>query len=192
MYVEPHHTPEELDALIRREPNARVARRLLAVRLARLGERPEDIGPRVLLCARQVRFWVGRYNGGNLDGLSDRPGRGRTGPLDDAQAKGLAVRLRAGPTTADGVCTLRGEDVRRILREELGVARSLSAVYDLMHRIGFEPLRPRPRHPSADDAAQAAFKKACPAASPRLRRPAPARPSRAGSRARPASARRAH
>ena len=82
------------------------------------------------------------------------------------------------------------EDIRRILRREFGVARSLQAVYDLLHRLGFEPLRPRPRHPEADPAAQDRFKKASPAGSPRSPRPAPGSGSRSGSRTRPGSGRR--
>src|SRR5206468_3040445 len=77
--------------------------------------------------------------------LVDRAGRGRRGPLTPEQDGRLRDRLRAGPTEADGVCALRGADVRRILREEFGVVRSLQATYDLLHRLGFEPLRPRPR-----------------------------------------------
>jgi transposase len=100
---------------------------------------------------------VARYNAGGADALTDR---GRKGPLAPAQEERLADRLRAGPTDADGVCALRGEDVRRLLKGEVGVLRSLQATYDLLHRLGSEPLRPRPRHPKADAAAQAAFKKA--------------------------------
>ena len=191
MHVESHRTPEELASLVRAATCAKVARRLLAVRLALAGLRPEQIGPQVLLSARQVRTWVARYNAAAVEGLADRPGRGRTGPLDEGQQKKLAERLRAGPTAADGVCTLRGEDVRRILANEFGVVRCLQAVYDLLHRLGFEPLRPRPRHPSADAAARAAFQKVSPSESPKSPRPAPPSGSRSGSRTRRASARRA-
>src|SRR5215510_4764603 len=158
MHVEPHHTANRLAELIRAEPRARVARRLTAVRLALLGQTAAHIADQVLLSERQVRTWVARYNAGGPDALADRAGRGRKGPLTPDQEQRLKDRLRAGPTDADGVCTLRGEDVRRILRAEFGILRSLQATYDLLHRLGFEPLRPRPRHPKVDTAAQAAFK----------------------------------
>lgn len=187
MRVTPHHTADQLAALIRAEPRAKVARRLAAVRLALLGRTAADIAAQVLLSDRQVRAWVARYNAGGAAALADRPGRGRKGPLTAAQEQGLKQRLRAGPTPADGVCTLRGEDVRRILAEEFGVLRSLQATYDLLHRLGFEPLRPRPRHPRADAREQAAFKKSCPGSSPRPRPPTPASGSNSGSRTRPAS-----
>ncbi len=78
------------------------------------------------------------------------PPAGAAAPLNAATRTRLADRLRASPTPADGVCTLRGADARRILKAEFGVARSLSAVYHLLHALGLEPLRPpRPRHPRA-------------------------------------------
>jgi transposase len=190
MHVEPHHTAEELAARIRSEPRAKLARRLTAVRLALLGQSPEQVGPQVLLSARQVRTWIARYNAGGPDGLLDRQGRGRKGPLTPEQQQRLRGRLKAGPTDADGVCALRGEDVRRILAEEFGVTRRLQAVYNLLHRLGFAPLRPRPRHPKGDPARQEEFKKSYPRPSPRSRRRAPASGSRCGSRTRPASGRR--
>jgi transposase len=160
MHVEPHHTADDLAAVIRAERRAKVAQRLNAVRLAALGHTAAEVGERVVLSERAVRGWVARYNGGGVDALRDRPGRGRKGPLAAGDEGRLADRLRAGPTGADGVCTLRGEDVRRILADEFGVVRSLQATYDLLHRLGFEPLRPRPAHPKGDPEARAAFKKA--------------------------------
>lgn len=170
MRVERHHTADELGSLIRAEPDARVARRLIAVRSVLAGQRPEEVGPRVLLSARQVRTWVARYNASGVAGLADAPGRGRKGPLTDARRATRAARLRAGPAETDGVCTLRGEDTRRIRRDEFGVARSLQAVYHLRHALGFEPLRPRPRHPSASADDQEAVKKT-PGTRGRRRRP---------------------
>jgi transposase len=167
MHVEPRDTPEALADRIRAEADARVARRLMAVRLAMIGQTAPEIVPQTLISKRQVYAWVARYNAEGIDGLDDREGRGRKGPLDAAQGRALVARLRAGPTEADGVCAFAGEDVRRILRDELGVVRSLQAVYDLLHRLGFEPLRPRPRHPRADAEEQEAFKKSSPSASMR-------------------------
>jgi len=161
MHVEPHHTAEQLAELIRVERRAKVARRLDAVRLAMLGHTAAEVGARVLLSDRRVRGWVARYNDGGADALSDRPGRGRKGPLADTARERLKARLRAGPAPTDGgVCVLRGEDVVRIPAGEFGLVRSRSAVYDLLHRLGFEPRRPRPRHPKADPVAQDRFKKA--------------------------------
>ena len=192
MRVEPRHTPEELAALARAAPSGRVARRLQAVRLAMLGATAEAVGPQVLLSGRQVKTWVARYNAGGAESLDDRPGRGRKPPLTPEQEARLRGRLLAGPTGADGgVCALRGADVRRILEAEFGVRRCLQAVYDLLHKLGLEPLRPRPAHPGADPEARESFKKVSPSSSPGCGPSAPPRASRSGSPTRRASARRA-
>jgi transposase len=191
MHVEPHRTADQLEDQIRAESRAKVARRLTAVRLALLGQTAQAIARQVFLTDRQVRTWVARYNAGGPDALADRHGRGRRGPLTAAQEDRLRQRLQTGPTDADGVCTLRGAGVRRILEREFGVLRSLQAVYDLLHRLGFEPLRPRPRHPQADPEARAAFKKSFPTSSPASRPPTRTKPSRSGSRTKPGSASRA-
>ena len=188
MHVEPHHTAEQLADLIRAEARAKRARRLTAVRLALLGHAAPAIAAQVLLSQRQVRTWVSRYNANGLDGLADLKGRGRRGPLDPEQQQRLKRRLLAGPTSADGCCAFRGRDVRRILQEEFGVLRCLDAAYALMHRLGLEPLRPRPRRPKGDPAQQEAFKKSSPRPSPRRKRPTPDRRSRCGSRTRRGSA----
>src|SRR5262249_8038234 len=140
MHVEPHHTAEELAGLIRSESRAKRARRLSAVRLALLGQTASAIAQQVLLSERQVRTWVARYNAPGLAALDALPGRGRHGPLSAAQQQRLKKRLEDGPTPDDGVCAFRGEDVRRILEQEFGVLRSLDSAYDLMHKLGFEPL----------------------------------------------------
>src|SRR5947199_1471572 len=118
MHVEARHTAERLAELIRVEPHAKVARRLAAVRLALLGHTAPQVAEEVFLSERRVRTWVARYNVGGPDALADRPGRGRQGPLATDQEDRLKDRLRAGPTDADGVCTPRGRDVRRILADE--------------------------------------------------------------------------
>jgi transposase len=190
MPVESHRTADQLADLIRAETRAELARRLAAVRLALLGRTAGRAAAEVLLSERQVRTWVARYNAGGPDALADRPGRGRQAPLTAGQEQRLRGRLRAGPTDADGVCARRGEAVRRILEGEFGVVRCPRATCDLLHRLGLEPLRPRPRHPKADPAAADRFKKASPTGSPLPPRPTPVIGSGCGSRTRPGSARR--
>jgi transposase len=191
MRVASHHTAAELRQFIRREPRALIVRRLQAVLGALEGETSKNLVSRVQLSERIIREWVGRYNRQGLDGLEDRPGRGRKKALSDEQEQQLQTRIRAGATADDGVCTLRGEDVRRILAEEFGAVRCLQATYNLLHKLGFTVLRPRPQHPDADPAAQEAFKKKRPGSSPKSPPGTPRSRSKSGSKTKPASARRA-
>jgi len=122
--------------------------------------------PEVAICtgfsSRSVQEWVARYNREGLSGLKTKAGRGRKPPLTPEESERLKQRLDAGPLPDDGVCTLRGKDVQRILQHEFGQLRSLNAVYGLLHRLGYSSLVPRPQHPQADPAAQEEYKKSSP------------------------------
>ena len=191
MRVEPHHSVGELRALIRTEPNARVVRRLQAVLAAAEGETADGAATRCQLSSRAVGGWVRRYNAAGVAGLTDKAGRGRKKPLTAEQEATFRARIRAGAPTADGVCTLRGEDVRAILKAEFGIVRSLQTTYNLLHAMGFSVLRPRPQHPKADVGKQAAFKKNSRTRSRKSSSPTRAAPSRSGSRTKPASGKKA-
>jgi len=80
---------------------------------------------------------------------------GREPLLPKDQYDAFKERVLAGPTEADGVCTLRGRDFQRILEQEFGKAMCLSAVYRLLHRLNLSCLKPRPQHRKSDPQAQA-------------------------------------
>ena len=159
MDVAHHHSEQQLQRGFERELRADRAKRLRTVLLAKQGFTAPEIATCTGFSRRMVQKWVERYNAEGLAGLETKPGRGRKPPLTPEQEEQLQQRLDAGPLPDDGVCTLRGQDVRRILESEYGQLRSLSAVYGLLHRLGYSSLVPRPQHPQADPAAQEEFKK---------------------------------
>jgi len=162
MRVEPHNTLEELRAAVQRTSDADERDRVRMVMHAMEGKTGAAIAQRLGYTDRAVRKWIHRYNEDGLDGLRDLPRSGRPRQLEPAREEEVRRRLDAGAQPQDGVCTLRGEDVRRILAEEFGAHYTLSGTYALLHRIGYSSLAPRPRHPRADAAAQAEFEKNTP------------------------------
>jgi transposase len=159
MQVVAHHSEQQLQQLADRESRADMAKRLRTVLLAKQGFTAPEITTCTGFSRRSVQEWVARYNREGLSGLKTKSGRGRKGPLTPQEAERLKQRMDAGPLPADGVCTLRGRDIQRILHQEFGQLRSLNAVYGLLHQLGYSPLAPRPQHPQADPAAQDEFKK---------------------------------
>ena len=159
MTIVEHDPLEQLESRFAGEREARVAKRMLIVIKARRGETAKQIARRVCLTDRMVQKGIERDNAEELAGLVDRPGRGRRYPLADDEEQRFRDRLERGPTTMDGVCVFRGEDARRVLQAEFGKRMSLSAVYNLLHRLGSSSLIPRPKHRRADPAAQVEFKK---------------------------------
>ena len=66
---------------------------------------------------------------------------------------------------AGGLLTVA--EVQQAYRERAGKEVARSTIYRLLERHGWRKVVPRPRHPKADVAAQAAFKKTAPRGTPR-------------------------
>jgi len=111
---------------------------------------------------RAVQEWVYIYRDHGIDALLPCKRLGQPTKLPRDQEAGFRARLEAGPTQADGVCTLRGKDVVRILETEFHVSYTLDGAYDLLHRLGYSCLTPRPRHEKNDPAAVQSFKDRAP------------------------------
>ena len=122
MFVQGHHSLEELQRLTKALTKKRIWLRHQAVVLAKRGHSAPAIA-RALGCSRRaVQAWVGRYNQGGLAALQERPHTGRPPRLAAADVPRFRDRLEAGPTPEDGVCTFRCQDLRRILEAEFGVS----------------------------------------------------------------------
>jgi transposase len=109
-----------------------------------------------------VQDWVYAYRDGGIDAIQPRPQPGRKPRLTPEQEVRLRARLDAGPTAADGVCTLRGKDIVRILEQEMNVKHTLGSIYGVLDRLGYSCLSPRPRHEKNDPRALAQFKEQSP------------------------------
>lgn len=94
-------------------------RRLRALLAVAKGEHAPQVAQALSLAERAVRNRVQRYNRSGLDGLRDRRG-GRKCRLSAGQLARVKARRLAEPQPEDGVCSLRGADMRRILEPEFG------------------------------------------------------------------------
>lgn len=162
MKVEEHDSLETLQGAVQRTWDADERDRVRMVMHAKQGETGAAIAQRLGYTDRAVRKWIQRYNEGGLAGLKDLARSGPPRHLEAAKDEDVRKRLDEGAKPEDGVCVLRGEDVRRILEEEFGARYSLSGTYALLHRLGYSSLMPRPQHPEADRAAQEEFEKNSP------------------------------
>jgi transposase len=134
-----------------------------------LGDEPElereEIAAAVGRSRQFVDQWVGRYRRGGVDALVPKRQPGAARRLTDAQETELCRMLEAGPPPEEGIAAYNGPILRRRIEERFGRVYSLAGVYKLLHRLGYNDLMPRPRHPDTDPAALEAFKKkTCPSA----------------------------
>jgi transposase len=153
---------ERLRRLVRTERNALRRDRWRAVLLALGGTDAPTIARMLGRARRSVQDWCYAYRDGGVDAVQPEPRPGRRPKLPREREAELVARLDAGPRPEDGVCTLRGRDVVRILAREFGVSYSLDGAYDLLERLGYSCLAPRPRHERGDALAQQAFKEQAP------------------------------
>jgi transposase len=154
---------DELRGAARRAKEGDQARRLLAIALVLEGASRTEAA-RVMGMDRQtLRDWVIRYNLEGVEGLCDRPRSGRPAQLTAAQLAELERLVEEGPDVAvHGVVRWRCVDLQGEIKERFGVEVSERHVGRLLKKLSFTRLSVRPRHPEADEAAQAAFKKTSP------------------------------
>jgi transposase len=157
--------PEDLQTLqdlVQKEANAKQRDRYRAVLLATEDLPGDEIALRLGRSPRFVDQWLARYRRQGLAGLKPKKQPGRSPKLTAQQQALLQARLDAAPKDEDGVCSLRGRDLCRLLEKEFGVVHTLGAIYGVLRRLGYSSLKPRPRHPKNDPAAMQQFQSDAP------------------------------
>ena len=187
MQVIGHHSVQQLQRL-RRKAQGGLRDRIQMVVLAMEGRTAPEVAVALSSSRRTVQQWVYRYNAQSLGGLLDRRG-GNHRHLTVEQEKQVCEHIdRVAADPHEGV--RRGEDLRQWIRQRFGVLYALSGVYELLHRLGYSCLMPRPRHAQSDPAAQTEFKKKSATKWRRSPKPTGASASKSGSRMKRGSANR--
>jgi transposase len=186
MNVDPHHLTdvEELRRRIRQERNAKQRDRWRTVLLALEGETTVAIMDKLGRSKNFVQRWVYLYRDDGLERVRPlkQPGKAQRLPRDRQGA--FLQRI----DSAERI--LRGRDIVEVLREEFGVVYSLNGAYDLLHRLGYEPLKPRPVNPKKNPEEQEAWNQLAPLLSRRSKKRIRTRRSKSGSRTSVASVKR--
>lgn len=161
-------TRDDLDSVglrlaARRCKDANAARRMLALAMVSEGASRADAARAGGMDRQTLRDWVHRYNAEGLAGLGDRHGGGTPRLLSPEQEQEVARWVKEGPDLArDGVTRWRRADLARAIEARFDVVMAERSVGDLLQRLGFRRLVPRPRHPGQDPAAQASFRPTSP------------------------------
>jgi transposase len=174
--------------------DAKAARRMLALALVLEGHAREAAARHAGMDRQTLRDWVHRYNAHGLAGLHDRPHLGPKPRLTPEQMAELESIVEQGPDPErDGIVRWRRVDLKVLIERRFGVHLHERSVGKVLRRLGFARLSVRPKHPSSDPEAQAAFKKTSPSW---CRRRCPSTPranrSRSGLPMKPESASRVH
>jgi len=153
---------KRLGRMIKSERDAMRRDRPRCVALAIDGRETLEIAARLGRSRRFVQRWVYAYRDRGLGAVHGDTAPGSARRMTPEQEARFIALVRRGATPEDGVSSLRGTHMRRILELEFGVPHSLNAVYAILHRNGFSCLSPRPRHPKQDPKKIAAFRRSAP------------------------------
>lgn len=141
------HSPDDLKELntrIRKEKDVKQRDRYRAVLLALQGNETLEIQSKIGRSRGFVQRWVYAYRDNGIDGIRVKIQIGQPTKLPREKEPLLLERIDKAPEN------LRGQDIAAILENEFGVSYTLQGVYDLLHRLNYTPLRPRPVNPKKD------------------------------------------
>ncbi len=154
MDITPHDSDgrSRLAGLTRGEKHAMQRDRFRAIALALDREMTTGIEGKLGRSKAFVQRLVYADPNHGLDATKPGKAAGNKCRLTPNELERFRQRVIAGPTEANGVCTLRGPALQRILSDEFSVEYSLNSVYALLHRLGLLSLglvhgtgRPLPR-----------------------------------------------
>jgi transposase len=154
----------ELREAAARTPDAKAARRMLAIALVLDGWSREAAAEACAMDRQTLRDWVHRYNESGLEGLADRPRRNGPQPrLSAEQQAQVAEWVEQGPDLErDGVVRWRCVDLQRRILKEFAVSLHERTVGKLLRKLSFRRLSVRPQHPQTKPEEQVVFRAALP------------------------------
>ena len=150
MKVTQHHSIEELEQILKLRKYSDIRDRVRAVIYAIKGDTAESISVRLGYHWTCIQTWVYRYRDEGFNGFFDRPRSGQPTKLLRAREEEFKQRLEAGPLPGDKISAFRGKDIQKILKKEFQAEYALNGVYDLLHRLKYSFLCPRPKHRKND------------------------------------------
>jgi transposase len=148
--------PTILGSLYHGERNAKQRDRYRAVFLALSGLTEPEIRQRIDRSRTFIQKWVYAYRDHGLTGLAAKKQTGQPTKLPRVQESAFLAML------AQADRPLRGLDIVAILKESFGVSYTLQGAYDLLHRLEYAPLKPRPVNPKKKPDAEQQWKKDAP------------------------------
>lgn len=144
--------------LAKREPNARLHARLLALAHLASGKTKTEVVEMFQITFPTLREWLMRFITGGIEGLKDREGKGRKRKLTSEQEEEFRRHIEQLQESREGG-RVRGLDVQVLLKEKFCVDHALPSVYCVLERCGFSWISARSKHPKSDPVAREEFKK---------------------------------
>jgi transposase len=134
----------EVEKAIRQDKRAEVRQRALVIRLLHLGYKPEDIAQQQLVSIPTIYNWHKHWRKDGIEGLANKPRKGRKPKANEAYAKKLEEMLEKDPADYGYRFAIWTADrLRAHLEKETGILLSESRFRALMKKKGYRYRRPK-------------------------------------------------
>lgn len=154
------YTSEQIKALLKKEDKYKTGIRLYAVYQVSLGVSSRKLEEVYQTSFKQITNWVHRFESEGIEGLIDKPGRGRKSRLSDDQKKELRdIVLNESPTNYQyNSETWTGPLVMELINKKYGISYQKAQVYNILKGLGLTYQRAKGFYPEADLEKQEEFK----------------------------------
>jgi transposase len=154
------YTPEEIKALIKKDERYTIGLRLYAVYQVALGQPSRKLEELYQTSFKQITNWVHRFEQEGIEGLKDKPGRGRKSSLSSEQMSILSDILLNGSPVDHGYNTetWTGPILIDWVAKNFGIEFKKAQIYNIINRLGFSYQKAKGFYPEADEKAQEEFK----------------------------------
>ncbi|HXB11239.1 MAG TPA: helix-turn-helix domain-containing protein [Bacteroidia bacterium] len=153
------YKPEEIKAMFRDDERYTIGIRLYAVYQLSLGQSSRKLEELYNTSFKQITNWAHRFEKEGIDGLRDKPGRGRTAGLKQDQRERIAVLLSEPPTDHGyNTATWTGPMLIEWIQKHYGVLYKRAQIYNIIKSLGFTYQKGRGLFPETDIHKQEAFK----------------------------------
>lgn len=137
----------------KKEKDPDIRERILIVIDLKRGESTRKVAKRFGCSQGKIIYWNKRFNKEGLYGLKTRPIAGKPRKLSDKDIQEIKETLEKNPYGWSS------KSVREMIYKGYGIMYGCRHVVRLLHRWGFDLIKPRKRHVAKDDKEVEAFKK---------------------------------
>ena len=154
------YSPEDIKGLIKRDERYTLGIRLYAVYQVALGQPSRKLEELYQTSFKQIINWVHRFEESGLEGLIDRPGRGRKSSLSKDQMGELSeLLLKKSPTSYQyNTENWTGPLLIDWIKNNFGLTFKKAQIYNIIRQMGFTYQKAKGFYPESDPVAQEEFK----------------------------------
>jgi transposase len=157
-----NYSPEEIKAMFRDDERYTIGVRLYAVYQVSIGQPSRKLEELYNTSFKQITNWVHRFEKEGIDGLRDKPGRGRTARLNEVQRNRIADLLTKESPAGHGynTATWTGPLLIEWIAKNYGLVYKKAHIYNIIKSLGFTYQKGRGLFPETDTQKQETFKAA--------------------------------